>query len=151
MAENQDIPDIFKNASFGNDQTALALEKQAHNVIQNLADVYQKSAQTQIEEMLNVLTQARAAQPNERTRLVKEVFFRTAHDMKGQGSTFGYPLITKIGSILCDKIRHKTDFSMDELDDYQLMVDDLRRILKQKPNADNKELEQELVNRWQKG
>ena len=31
--------------------------------------------------------------------------FRVAHDIKGQGGTFGYPLATKIAGLLCDFIR----------------------------------------------
>lgn len=33
------------------------------------------------------------------------LIFRVAHDLKGQGSTFGYPLITQIAGLLCDFIR----------------------------------------------
>jgi len=30
-----------------------------------------------------------------------EALYRTIHDMKGQGQTFGYPLVTEIGESLC--------------------------------------------------
>lgn len=35
---------------------------------------------------------------------VKEIF-RLVHDLKGQGLTFGYPAVTRIGASLCDYIR----------------------------------------------
>ena len=33
------------------------------------------------------------------------LIFRVAHDLKGQGTTFGYPLVTQIAGSLCDFIR----------------------------------------------
>ena len=35
--------------------------------------------------------------------------FAVAHDMKGQGATFGYPLLTRIGQALCRLIEHEPD------------------------------------------
>jgi hypothetical protein len=39
-----------------------------------------------------------------------EALFRVGHDLKGQGSSFGFPLVTKIGQSLCaltrDRARH---------------------------------------------
>lgn len=36
------------------------------------------------------------------------LIFRVAHDLKGQGSTFGYPLMTQIAGLLCNFIRSST-------------------------------------------
>src|SRR5262249_20402063 len=36
-----------------------------------------------------------------------EAVFRVAHDLKGQGSSFGFPLITKIGHSLCALTRDR--------------------------------------------
>ena len=35
----------------------------------------------------------------------RDIVFRVAHDLKGQGTTFGYPLTTQIAGLLCDFIR----------------------------------------------
>lgn len=34
-----------------------------------------------------------------------EALYRAAHDMKGQGGSFGFPLVTKIGQSLCRYLR----------------------------------------------
>lgn len=47
----------------------------------------------------------------------KQIFL-IVHDTKGQGLTFGYPLITRVGSSLCDFIRHVTQ----PLTEEQLLV-----------------------------
>lgn len=36
-----------------------------------------------------------------------EALFRIGHDLKGQGSSFGYPLITKLGHSLCTLTRDR--------------------------------------------
>jgi hypothetical protein len=36
-----------------------------------------------------------------------EALFRVGHDLKGQGSSFGYPLVTKIGHSLCALTRDR--------------------------------------------
>ena len=41
----------------------------------------------------------------DRDEKVTGLVFRVAHDLKGQGTTFGYPLVTQIGGLLCDFIR----------------------------------------------
>ena len=33
------------------------------------------------------------------------LIFRVAHDLKGQGTTFGYPLATQIAGLLCEFIK----------------------------------------------
>lgn len=40
--------------------------------------------------------------------------FRLVHDIKGQGLTFGYPLLSRIGASLCDFIRYVTKPVSDE-------------------------------------
>lgn len=33
-----------------------------------------------------------------------KAIFRVAHELRGQGGTFGYPMVTEIGTLLCDYI-----------------------------------------------
>jgi chemotaxis protein histidine kinase CheA len=46
-----------------------------------------------------------------------ETLFRVGHDLKGQGTSFGYPLVTKIGHSLCvltrDRFRHYESTHLD--------------------------------------
>lgn len=36
-----------------------------------------------------------------------EELFRVAHDLKGQGASFGYPLVTRLGDSLCQLTRDR--------------------------------------------
>ena len=44
-----------------------------------------------------------------------DLIFRVAHDLKGQGTTFGYPLATEIAGLLCDFIRSAASCSSADL------------------------------------
>lgn len=58
--------------------------------------------------------EAARAMPSGREPEIQKIF-SVIHDMKGQGSVFGYDLITLIGALLCDFIRHIPDASDAEL------------------------------------
>ena len=59
-----------------------------------------------------------------------EALFRVGHDLKGQGSSFGYPLITKLGHSLCALTRDRDltyearhlDLAKSHLDAMQLVL-----------------------------
>ncbi|MGE0253699.1 MAG: Hpt domain-containing protein [Alphaproteobacteria bacterium] len=38
-----------------------------------------------------------------------KAIFRVAHELRGQGGTFGYPMVTEIGTLLCDYIEKLPD------------------------------------------
>lgn len=146
-----DIPDIFKNASFGGDQQSDDLVNQANTVIQNLTETYLKGVKISVEELNTMLNDSRQLDEKSRTDLIKGLFFRTAHDIKGQGATFGYPLMTALGAHICDIIRSKEAFSNDDLDTFQLDVDDMTRVLKEAPDHENTSLQNSILNRLKKG
>src|SRR6185369_15681308 len=52
-----------------------------------------------------------------------------AHNIKGQGSSFGYPLVTRIGHSLCTLVRQERPFADADLGVMQAHLDALRLIL----------------------
>jgi hypothetical protein len=64
--------------------------------------------------------------------------FESAHDLKGQGSSFGYPLITRIGQSLC-KLGHcapSTDWTPERLRAVGAHLDVLVLILEKQIKGD---------------
>lgn len=86
----------------------------AESELAELAAHYDSWAGDQLKEALQALEAARAM-PSDRKSRIQEIFSVT-HDMKGQGTTFGYDLITLIGALLCDFIRDIPDATDAELD-----------------------------------
>jgi hypothetical protein len=63
-----------------------------------------------------------------RAASIKELY-GIAHNIKGQGSSFGYPLVTRIGHSLCTLVRQEREFSDADLGVVQAHLDALRLIL----------------------
>jgi chemotaxis protein histidine kinase CheA len=77
-----------------------------------------------------------------------EALFRVAHDLKGQGSSFGYPLVTKIGHSLCALTRDRALTYQDEhLDLAQAHVDAIQLVLTKGIKGDGGKVGAELVAR----
>lgn len=67
------------------------------------ADVFLENARDDLGAMRIALHEAVTVTEKRAEGL--ERVFTIAHDLKGQGSSFGYPLITKIGGLLCQFLR----------------------------------------------
>ncbi|MGB0671252.1 MAG: Hpt domain-containing protein [Rhodospirillales bacterium] len=70
----------------------------AENVIASLSDNYLEWVQEDLVRLSKAVEGLKAA-PSDSEALDK--VFQVAHDMKGQGGSFGYDLITIIGNSLC--------------------------------------------------
>ena len=72
---------------------------------------------------------------NEKIEAKKRIrdVFRVAHDIKGQGTTFGYPSVTEIAAILCDFMREgKITMSPKQVQMIKLHLGAIRLVLDQK-------------------
>lgn len=67
-------------------------------VIEQMLPEYERRAQKDIDVLSELHAELERDQFNEELR---NKIFRLSHDMKGQGGTFGYDLITTIGNDLC--------------------------------------------------
>ena len=91
------------------------LEKLAHEALADLSDKFPAWACGDVQKMKEYLTEASGQFNQERTNLIRQKFYPKAHDLKGQGATFGYPLITDIASHICHLITSKTQFTSADL------------------------------------
>lgn len=77
-----------------------AAMERARAAVDKLKDVYVREwAPAALAELDRTLKLARSSPEHAEEHL--EAAYRLAHDMKGQGTTFGYPLISEIGEALC--------------------------------------------------
>jgi chemotaxis protein histidine kinase CheA len=68
----------------------------------------------------------------EAKKRIRDVF-RVVHDIKGQGTTFGYPSVTEIAAILCDFMREgKVTMSPKQVQVIKLHLGAIRLVLDQK-------------------
>lgn len=71
--------------------------------------------------------------------------FRIVHDMKGQGATFGYQLVTDIGQALCRFIEGTDMTGETALDVVEAHIKALRVVVAQKMEGEGGEVGQTLV------
>ena len=71
-----------------------------------LREEFEAAIRESLERCAALVEEAREA-PDDNISHAKEIF-GLMHDLKGQGLTFGYPAVTRIGAPLCDYIRFVT-------------------------------------------
>lgn len=64
--------------------------------------------------------------------LARDTLFRAAHDIKGEGATFGFPMAALAAESLCRLIEHTRDASRIPLDLIDQHVDAVRAIVREK-------------------
>lgn len=91
--------------------------REAEAMVAGLAERFNQTVQSDVARARALLAGARIA-GDDRSRPVRDIF-DIVHNIKGQGGSFGYQLVTRIGASLCDYLRHG-----DRRDDASLAVID---------------------------
>ena len=109
------------------DRKMEAVLARAQAAVADLAKTYAPNTIADLDRCAALLKAARE-DANARAASVKDLY-GIAHNIKGQGSSFGYPLVTRIGHSLCTLVRQERDFSDADLGVMQAHLDALRLIL----------------------
>ena len=91
------------------------LERLAMEAMSDLAAKFPAWASGDVQKIKQYLAEASGTFDEERTTIIRQRVYPKAHDLKGQGTTFGYPLITDIGSHMCKLMTSKTTFSSSDI------------------------------------
>jgi hypothetical protein len=79
------------------------MEKAGEAAIASESDNYSKVRLDDIAEIFNLVRAIK--QPDAPVKDILEGIYRKSLDVKGMGNTFGFPLLTKVGDLLCDFVR----------------------------------------------
>jgi hypothetical protein len=112
----------------------LAAIERAESVIANMADSYLDW----VEEDLVKITKAQEAlkaNPDDPVDRLDKVF-QVAHDMKGQGGSFGYDLMTILGNDLCRFIEGKETVSKVDLEVIDLYIGTMHIVISKRMSGD---------------
>ena len=94
------------------------LLKRAEQAVERLRQTYPEWVMSDVNNMAALVKKAKTLSGEEQTACLDEIF-SFSHNIKGQGTSFGYPLMTEIGESLCRFLRasktvDKTTFSLIE-------------------------------------
>jgi chemotaxis protein histidine kinase CheA len=113
MSDSQIIhaPHTLKKAKMGSgpgklDTKAIAC---AESAVKEMAKDYTQWAQEDVSSLDAALGEARA-RPDDHAQAIRTLF-RVALDMKGQGTSFGYRLITEVGDSLASFVEERKSLS----------------------------------------
>lgn len=137
-------PDFMKAAiAKGRGEALSDIEARAGQALAALGDDYLAKAGEDLRRIEAALAQLSGGAAERQAAL--ERVHRIAHDMRGQAGTFGYDLITTIGSSLCDYIEEAEDPARLDPEALQIHVDSLRAVLKGRVTGDGGKLGRELL------
>jgi HPt (histidine-containing phosphotransfer) domain-containing protein len=77
----------------------------------------------------------------------RDALFRSAHDIKGEAATFGFPLVAPSADSLCRLIEHTPDIARIPLELVDQHVDAIRAIVREHARSDIAEVAQALTRR----
>lgn len=128
-------PNKIKNkVSYSDTGVDMAALARAEQVIANLQGNYLQWVEDDLANLQAACEKA-FAEPENRKEHLAEIF-RIAHDVKGQGGSFNYQLMTVIANQLC-RIIEKLDASRDDvLQVVKLHIDALRLVITQRMEGD---------------
>jgi hypothetical protein len=127
------------------DRKLEAVLARAQAAVADLAKNYAPSTLADLDRCIAFLKTARET-PEQRAAAVKGLY-GIAHNIKGQGGSFGYPLVTRIGHSLCTLARQERVFTDADLGVIQAHLDALRLILTKEIKGEGGEVGAKLAAR----
>lgn len=142
MTQYTELPPIFQEIATQNfngsvtSKPAAVTKSQAQsaaNVISDLSEKYPKWAMGDVTKLKRLFNDANSISGEGRTKLIREELYPIAHDIKGQGATFGYPLMTDIAAHLCDRVKlNPGEFDAEYMSYIKKHIDAMEQILNEK-------------------
>ncbi|GAB6053164.1 hypothetical protein JCM17960_19840 [Magnetospira thiophila] len=141
-------PNLLKNkvgppgAGGGVDAATLA---KAEMAIAELADDYMDWVQADLDSLQDAFDQLSHGNEEEQDDALKRIF-GVAHDMKGQGGSFNYPLITQVCYQLCRFLENLDHPNEKEMEVIQLHINAVQLIILNQMTGDGGKSGESLVN-----
>lgn len=121
----------------------LATLERAESVIAAMADSYLEWVEEDLKRIEAAYVKMAAASGDRKAEA--EGVFQIAHDIKGQGGSFGYDLMTVIGNELCRLIERRETFGEAELQAIRVHIDALKLVINSNMKGDGGSDGQALV------
>lgn len=115
----------------------------AQHLLEQMEDEFIGWAEKYLSELKRAV-EAAGAEPDD-AKIHLERIYRLSHDIKGQGTTFGYPLATEIGESLCQFVEKIEVAGETEIAVIVSHVDALSAIIHNRITADGGEIGREVT------
>ena len=149
MTVNDELPDIFKSVS--TEGSSFELEQKAMDIIADMSKKYVQWATNDVVRLKQLFEQIQNLTSSEQDALIRGDFYRIAHDIKGQGATFDYPLLTELGAHICSLIKTTDVFDERYLAVFEQDIADMMQVLEKQLQADGGQIGERISNRLKNG
>lgn len=136
------VPNTLRAKVGGGERLDPKLVKAAQDAIDDLSDDFRTRAQAELEQVHQLVGSANAA--DDPAPYLKQIF-GIVHDLKGQGSTFGYTLLTSIGDNLCRFMHRSGEMKREQLTIVIPHVDALRAVVRLDVKGSDDPIGKEIV------
>ena len=142
-----DPPNLLKRKTGGGPAGSGTIDESALMAAQAVISEQATGYPERAAEDINILAKERAKAAKDPSTRVEQIakIGKLVHDIRSEGSTFGYPLITKVGTSLYDFCQY-AQASDAQIEVIGAHVDALRVIIGQKIEGDGGEVGAELLN-----
>jgi len=123
-----------------------SLIAQAEAAVEALRDTYRQQLVADVEELSAIWTRYENGAPVEKT--LKALHF-IAHNIKGQGGSFGYDLVTEIGASFCDYLRSAEPQTPEELNIVHMHIRMLKTVSDHDISGDGGDVGRRIVEKLQ--
>lgn len=112
--------------------------------VERLTEDFVATSQATLVELDSSLAEARTGIGDGQRDALQRIF-RHSHDLRGLGGTFDYPLITHIGSSLCDLIQRLDGVKALHLDAVELHISAMKLVIADGMSGDGGQAGQQLT------
>ncbi len=118
--------------------------KRAEAVIADMTDDYLEWAAEDLAKIHRALEELKAEKTDRQDALAK--IFQLSHDMKGQGGSFDYTLMTILGGNLCKFVEKLEDAESAEVEVIQLHIDAMDLVIAKRVKGNGGKEGEQLLN-----
>lgn len=128
------------------DAEALA---RAEQIIADMADDYLEWVEDDLLNIAEALDNLKAAGKKDRREHIERIF-QISHDIKGQGGSFGYGMMTRIGDQLCAFTETLESAAAAEIEVLELHVDAMKLIIANRMSGEGGQVAKKLFQNLKK-
>ncbi len=127
------------------EEVNLALLQRAEKAIKAMSNDYVDWVQEDMKKLQAAFDKAKKAKGDSELKSAFGEVFEVAHDMKGQGGSFDYNLITIIGDSLCRFIEKKKEYKQADIEVLEVHVNSIRLVITNGMKGDGGEVGKRIL------
>ena len=135
-------PNTIATRVSGSGPMSESMQKKAESVLKKHAETFSGNAKTEVEELSNAVDEL-AKNLDSHGEYTNRIF-QISHNIRGQGGTFGYDLITDIAASLCNYVEELESCDDDALKLIRAHIDAMRAVIMEDATGGGGKIGQEI-------